>query len=117
MKDLLTDLKNLRENLAFDARLEKSHSPNDKNATAFLQAATGDVRSPTGETHNFTGQIKSRQSLVVFALAVLLIGAIGFGYYFWSVRKLVSNAPGKKSFAVLPFINNGQDQNAEYLSD
>ncbi len=36
MKDLLPDLKNLRENLAFDERLEKSHSPNEKNTTAIF---------------------------------------------------------------------------------
>jgi eukaryotic-like serine/threonine-protein kinase len=44
-QDLLTDLKGLRENLAFDARLGKSHPPNDKNATAVLPSATGETKT------------------------------------------------------------------------
>ena len=118
MKDLLPDLKNLRENLVFDERLEKSHSTNDKNATAFLQATTDDSNRQTVEiSRNFTGQIKSRKSFFAFGLAVLLIAVIGFGYYFYNSKKSVSGATIKKSLAVLPFVNAGNDANAEYLSD
>jgi serine/threonine protein kinase len=101
MKDLLSDLKDLRGNLAFDERLEKSHSPNDKNATAFLQATTGDGNPQTDErNHNFTKQIKSRKSFAAFGLAVLLVAVIGFGYYFYNSKKSVSGANVKKSLAV-----------------
>ena len=118
MKDLQSDLKDLRENLAFDERLEKSHSPNDKNATAFLQATTGDVNKQTRETNrNFTGQIKQHRSLAALVSAVLLVGTLGLGYYFYNSNKSVAGANVKKSLAVLPFINAGNDVNAEYLSD
>jgi serine/threonine-protein kinase len=118
MKDLLSDLKDLRENLVFDERLEKSHPSNDKNATAFLQASTGDGNPQTDErNHNFTKQIKSRKSFVAFGLAVLLIAAFSFGYYFYNSKKSVSSANVKKSLAVLPFVNAGNDVNTEYLSD
>ncbi len=50
MKGLLADLKDLRENLAFDQRLEKSHSSNTENATTTLQATTGDANLQTTET-------------------------------------------------------------------
>jgi serine/threonine protein kinase len=87
MKDALADLKSLRENLAFDERLEKSNSPSGKNATAILEATTGKMNNRTGETNdNFTRQIKRRKSLAAFASAVLLVGAIGSGYYFWSAK-------------------------------
>ena len=115
MKDLLTDLKALRENLAFDEKLERSHPPNDKNATVFLKATTGDVVQPTGEAHNFTGQIKPRKSLTALALVALIVGAISLGYYFYNSKKMLSG--GKKTLAVLPFVNAGQDPNAEYLAD
>ncbi|MEP7037431.1 MAG: serine/threonine-protein kinase, partial [Acidobacteriota bacterium] len=118
MKDLLTDLKDLRENLAFDEKLERSHPPNIENATAFLQATTGEVNNRTAETnYNFIGQIKRHKSLAAIALIILLIGTIGFGYYFLSVRNTGSGAVVKKSLAVLPFVNASQDANAEYLSD
>ncbi|MEP6636268.1 MAG: serine/threonine-protein kinase, partial [Acidobacteriota bacterium] len=41
MRDLLADLKDLRENLTWEEKLERSHSP-DNNATV-VQATTGDA--------------------------------------------------------------------------
>ncbi len=117
MKDLLSDLKDLRENLAFDERLEKSYSPNGKNATAVLPATTGDGNRQTDERNrNFTEQIKKHKSFAALVSAVLLLSAIGL-LYFYNSKKPALNAGGKKSLAVLPFVNAGQDPNAEYLSD
>ncbi len=118
MKDLLADLKSLRENLAFDERLEKSSSPGIVTATKVLQATTGDANIQTVETqYSFSRQIKQHKSFATFALVALLVGAIGFGYYFLPLRKNVSSADGKKSIAVLPFVNASRDADAEYLSD
>ncbi|MGI8788716.1 MAG: tetratricopeptide repeat protein [Pyrinomonadaceae bacterium] len=108
----------MRENLAFDEKLERSHPLNVENATASLQATTGDVTNQTNEANNnLTGQIKSRKSLLVFALIIFLIAATGFGYYFYNSKKSASGAAVKKSLAVLPFVNANQDANADYLSD
>ena len=101
MKDVLTDLKSLRETLTFDERLEKSHSSYDGKATAISPAATGDASIQTDETnYKFTRQIKQRKSLAVVVLAALLIGAIGFGYYFWSAKK---SAQARQAKNRLPF--------------
>jgi serine/threonine protein kinase len=118
MKDLLADLKSLRENLAFDERLEKSSAPDIVNATKVLQATTGDANLQTAETqYSFSQQIKRHKSLAALALIAFLVGAIGFGYFFLSPRKNTSSADGKKTIAVLPFVNASQDADAEYLSD
>ena len=118
MKDLLADLKNFKENLTFGEKWEHSVSPQTDNTTAILHTTTGDANLQTAETqHSFSQQIKQHKSFAAFALVALLIGALGFGYYFLSSRKNVSRADGKKSIAVLPFANSSRDANTEYLSD
>ena len=103
MKDVLTDLKDLRENLSLDEKLEKSRSPENGNVTAILQATTGSANLNTAETQDsFSQQIKRHKPLAAFALAALLISAIGLGYYFFYAGKTALGADGKKSIAVLP---------------
>lgn len=103
MKDVLTNLKDLRKNLTLDEKLEKSHSPENGNATAILQATTGDVNKQTAETqYSFSRQIARHKSLAAFALVALLVGAIGLGYYFFYSRNAALSVGGKKSIAVLP---------------
>ncbi len=103
MKELLTDLKSLKENLILDEKLEKSLSPANRNATTVLQATTGDANLQTAEMQNsFLQTIKRYKSLTAFTFAALLIGAIGLGYYFFPAGKTASGADDKKSIAVLP---------------
>jgi TolB-like protein/Tfp pilus assembly protein PilF len=117
MKDLLTDLKDLREKLSFEEKMERSAAP-DLNATQLLKAATGDTNKQTAETkYRFVQQIKRHKPLAAVALITLLIGAIGFGYYVFYAKMSFLNANDKKSIAVLPFVNASQDADAEYLSD
>jgi tetratricopeptide (TPR) repeat protein len=103
MKDVLTDLGALRENLTLDEKLEKVPLSEHGNARARLQATTGGANKQTAETQNRLSQrIKGHRSLATFALAVLLVGAIGLGYYLFNAGKTASGAGGKKSIAVLP---------------
>lgn len=96
MKDVLIDLKNLRENLAFDEKLEKSHSQNDESATAVLQTATSDANNRTNEANdNFTQSIKRHKPIATLVLIALLVGAIGFGYYFYYSKTSSSDAGSK----------------------
>jgi len=87
MKDVLTDLKDLRENLSFEEKLERSAPPQTENATAILQPTTGDANKKTAETQrSFSQNIKTRKLLVAFTLfAVLLAGAILF-YQYWNLN-------------------------------
>ena len=103
MKNVFGDLKDLRENLTLDGKLEKSRSPESDNATAIFQATTGDANLQTAATNNsFSQRISKNKPLATFALAALLIGAIGLGYYFTSADKTPLGTDGKKSIAVLP---------------
>ncbi|MCA1625462.1 MAG: hypothetical protein LC768_11675, partial [Acidobacteria bacterium] len=75
----------------------------NENATAVLQAMTGGANLNTAETqYSFSQSIKQHKPLAAFALAALLVGAIGFGYYFFSAGKTALNVGDKKSIAVLP---------------
>ncbi len=118
MKGLLADLKDLRENLAFDERLEKSHSSGDKNPTTLLHATTVDGVNQTGEANqNTTGQTKSKRSFVFAVFGIAIICALGLGYFYFFSDNATSNPNVRKSLAVLPFINASQDPNADYLAD
>jgi serine/threonine protein kinase/tetratricopeptide (TPR) repeat protein len=83
MKELASDLKDLKEDLTFDEKLERS--------------------AQTAETHQgFSQAIEHHKPLAAFVLVTLLIGAIGLGYYFFHPGKTPSRTDGKTSIAVLP---------------
>jgi serine/threonine-protein kinase len=113
IKSLLADLKNLRENLAFDERLEKSHPPDAENATKILQATTGDLHKPNAETqHSFSLAIKQHKSATLAALATFVIALAIVGYFaFFAPQSPIT------SVAVLPFVNGSNDAGLDYLSD
>ncbi len=104
MKDVLTDLRDLRENLTFDEKLERSASPENGNATAILQATTGGgANRQTAKTqHGFSQLIKLYKPLAALVVVALLVGAIGIGYYFFYAGKTASGGGDKKSIVVLP---------------
>ncbi len=88
MKDVLTDLKDLKGHLTLEEKLGRSHSPDGKNATAVLKATTGDVNKQTAETsHGFSQTIKRQKTMAAFAFAAVLIAAIGLWYYFSTQEK------------------------------
>ena len=117
MKGLLAELKDLRENLTFEEKLERT-KPSDDNVPKLLQATTDDANSRTAvSNYSFAQQINRHRPLATFALIALLIGVTGFGYYIFYVQKSSLSANSKKSIAVLPFVNANQDVNDDYLSD
>jgi eukaryotic-like serine/threonine-protein kinase len=116
MNDVLTDLRDLRENLTLDEKLEKSRSSENENATAISRATVGNANLRTAETQNTLSQtIKRHRPLAAFVVVALLIGAISLGYYFFYAGKPASSVGDKKSIAVLPFKPLNADSRDEAL--
>jgi len=119
IKDLAIDLKTLRQELEFDRKLERSAAPKSKSADGKgEQAEAGTITESaarlTGSDRGPTSAIKFNQRNVVIALAALM--AIAFAawayFYFWRAHRGAID-----SVAVMPFVNQNNDPNSEYLSD
>ncbi|MEP7149920.1 MAG: protein kinase [Acidobacteriota bacterium] len=111
--DLLTDLKAVKENIAFDEKLGNSRADELHNSTAFLPQHTSPI-----DKSNTTGAIRKWKSAFMRSIAVALVAivAIGTALYFYAGRQN-SGSNERQSLAVLPFTNASQDANAEYLAD
>ena len=129
-KDLLIDLKRLKQRLAFEAEQARSQPPNANRAmpaatsyehvaidsTSGSAASTADLpaAATTSGAAYPSSEIKRHQPGVIVALAtVVLVSVAVVAHYLYSARA------GKAidSIAVLPFVNAGGDSNTEYLSD
>ncbi len=118
IRDVLNDLKDTKQNLELQNLMERTISPDkEEPKTQIIKAATVDEsnQTPTGENRNDSITIKKaglgKAAIGIFA--VLLIAAIGLGYWFYSG----SNPKQIESIAVLPFENKSSDADTEYLSD
>jgi serine/threonine-protein kinase len=130
-KDLLIDLKRLKQKLKFDAEVERSAPPEVKgtggeskspDGREFVPAAPGtaaqtaveDVRA-TSSAEYIVGEIRRHKRTFTFLLVVMfaaiLVGGLAI---YW--RTSVNNVPFD-SIAVLPFVNQGGNVAVEYLSD
>jgi TolB-like protein/Flp pilus assembly protein TadD len=79
-------------------------------------ATTGLGERPTAARTQELSKPKSRRGAVVAFGALLLVAAIAASVYFYT-RSRGASTSAINSVAVLPFVNAGNDQNAEYLSD
>ena len=128
VKSLLVDLKALKQELDFSAKLERSVSPDRKDTAPkdSAQAAPGNTAMENVGTQAVTARTTSSAEYIVrtikqswrsfaAAMAVLLLAALGFGY--WSYNHRSSTATQVESIAVLPFVNESGNPEVEYLSD
>jgi serine/threonine-protein kinase len=111
-KDLLIDLKDARQDLEFQNKLERTASPNREQAeTQIINAVTRDTPPTASSAEYIAAEIKNHKPGFV-AVSVLLLAAVGFGYWFF-----FNHSKQIESIAVMPFVNESGDANVEYLSD
>jgi serine/threonine-protein kinase len=120
-KELLTDLRSVKQRLEFEAELERSTSP-DKVSGAIAGLSGEQLTHPSASrtagissTHQTSsakyGLGKPGIGLAFAALLTILIGLAYYLYYASSHQSAIN------SIAVLPFTNAGSEPDTEYLSD
>ena len=128
MKDVLLDLKELRDELALEAKLERSIRPvsNIENQPALIaepaitreagrQTESAATVQTTSSAEYLVSEIKQHKRGIAFVVLILLFAAFGALYWFFYLR--AATAKPIESVAVLPFVNESGHQEIEYLSD
>jgi len=118
-KDLLIDLKDVRQNLEFQSKLERTAAPDREEAkTQVFNTTTSDIDSHQassaidGQTLQ-TEKPKANPKWLLFGLVGLIVLAAGFFAY----RYFAPASKQIQSIAVMPFVNETADPQFEYLSD
>ncbi len=134
VKELLEDLKALKQDLEFDARLGRTGSSSGAMAAA-ASAPSGEktvsaqVQStPSQGTEATSGGVSRAASTgstparrfkpnrLVLVLGLLVVAGLALGLWlYWRAR--LSAGAAIDSVAVLPFVNQNGDPDMEYLSD
>ncbi|HET6646042.1 MAG TPA: tetratricopeptide repeat protein, partial [Pyrinomonadaceae bacterium] len=117
IKDMLIDLKTLKQELDFERKLDRSIQPTAAGAAATSQRPSAGTTSesatrPTIPEHGFAGLLFKRNAPIA-VVAVLLMVSVAGGYWFFTYSR--NEAIG--SIAVLPFVNASGNSELEYLSD
>jgi serine/threonine-protein kinase len=129
MKDVLLDLKELRDELALEAKLERSIRPASNSAAEHQQTLIAEAEISRGQSVQATSaasaqttssaeyivsEIKNHKRGFAIVMLVLLVAAIGLAYWFFFLR---AGSKQIESIAVLPFENASGNPVLDYLSD
>ncbi len=107
-KDLLIDLQNVRQELDFQNKLERTAEPHSEAKTEILDVAEITDKRPSAEIT--TSRSKNRRLGFIISAIALLFAVVGFGYWFFNTKSI-------ESIAVMPFVNESGNADVEYLSD
>jgi serine/threonine protein kinase/TolB-like protein/Tfp pilus assembly protein PilF len=127
VQDLLLDLKALKQNLEIEAHLSRSASADAREAPVTASGAQSRATlnqsvsptfeasrsQPTSSAEYLVTGIKQHKLAAGLVVIVLVIGAVGLGFYLHARNSEVAI----ESIAVLPFENQSRDPNTDYLSD
>lgn len=88
------------------------------NTIEKLQTEGNCDNSATSSAPSIKSKIKRHKIGVTLASSVLIVAAIGFGYWLFKGRSSSSSNPAPiESIAVMPFVNESGNADVEYLSD
>jgi TolB-like protein/Tfp pilus assembly protein PilF len=124
IKDLMIDLRRLKQRLEVDAELERTGTGTGSLAASggqtvpanFQTASTGEVRvaRPTSSAEYIVGELKQHKRWIApVALALLVVASALFYFFFMQSNR----AAAIDSIAVLPLVNANNDPNTDFLSD
>jgi eukaryotic-like serine/threonine-protein kinase len=139
-RDLMIDIKTLRRDLDLHGELDRPvalnksheqvagkdsdrhlHIAEDKLTDSAIAVPTKDRAASdlhsTSSAEYLIGEIKHHKRGFTGVLSILLLAAIGFGYWYYTNRSASIDAEQINSVAVLPFENGIGDTNLDYLSD
>jgi serine/threonine-protein kinase len=128
IKDVAIELKELRRELETGADFDTTVPPPANGDRALSTDSGSAIQSATAQSASTTPSVSSAEYLVSeisrhkrgvgAALAILLVLALGSGYWFFKFRGSAGSETGSlNSIAVLPFQNKSDDADTDYLSD
>ncbi|HEV2826027.1 MAG TPA: protein kinase [Pyrinomonadaceae bacterium] len=117
IKDMLSDLKDCKQELEFSSRLEASVPREQRSGQSIRSGEAGVVTDdPTPRAQYIVNKIK-RHKLGVATALVVLIGLVTIGALAYRRYLAATDQTGIDSLAVLPFVNDTGDSEMEYVSD
>jgi serine/threonine-protein kinase len=123
VKELMLDLLSLKQQLEFEARLERSLPSELESPAAVVtqsstaEANTNPIRNPTLKIERMSGAFVRWRSAILAAAAVLVLLAVPLGYLLLFRNAPATAQPEIKSLAVLPLENLSGDPAQDYFAD
>ncbi|MCM3900109.1 MAG: protein kinase [Pyrinomonadaceae bacterium] len=126
IKDLLLDLRDLKQDLDFGAKLKRTPTQDKLTVPKSAGRITAEQISsaasfPNADTRStaeyLVGEIGQHKLGFMAAIGVFLLIFAGAGWWFYHSRLGQQNSQQISSLAVLPFENGSGDAEMDYLSD
>ena len=114
-RDLLIDLKDVRRELDFQDKLERTVAP-ESHDTKTQPISAASTSAPATSSAEFIARGIQTHKLSAALVSLVLLALLGSSLWFFFLRRPTSNGP-IQSIAVLPFENRSGNADSEYLSD